>query len=146
MRPPLKKGMMGAETGAPPQTARKGARNMEQKELSYRQEGDYLVPDLQPPEDSGRTYGKYGMLRKTYLKEHRRGTYSALMLQGTLTDHLAEVDEAAREQVSQLVETMKMEAGLTEELKSNDPMEWVGRMNTLKQRAEEMVLAELVYT
>lgn len=113
-------------------------------ELKYKQMGEYLVPDL-TLEESGETYGKYGMLRLTYLKEHRRGTYSALLVQSKLTPHLVEIDRTAREQVEQTMEAMKGEAGLTEELKASDPMDWTGRMNALKNQAEEIVLAELIY-
>lgn len=116
----------------------------EEKTLAYRQEGDYLIPDLDLP-DSGRTYGKYGMLRRTYLQERRPGTYSAMLLQGTLWDHLADVDEAAQEQVSRTLEAMKREAGATEDLKARDMMAWVGLVNNLKQRAEEQVLPDLIY-
>lgn len=112
--------------------------------ISYRREGEYQIPSLEL-EESGGSYGKYGMLRLSYLKEHRRGTYSYLLTQGALTAHLAEIDRTAREQVMQTVEAMKAEAGVTEELKARDMLEWTGRVNALKQQAEELVLRELIY-
>lgn len=118
---------------------------MELRELTYHQEGDYLIPDLEIPEDSGRTYGKYGELRKKFLQEHRKGSYSAMLLRCTLTDHLADVDEVAREQVEQLCKDMALQEGVTEELKARDMLAWVGKVNSIKQRAEEIVLQSLIY-
>ncbi|MEA4954843.1 MAG: TnpV protein [Pseudoflavonifractor sp.] len=117
---------------------------MEDKTIKYVKSGEYLLPDLTLGE-SGETYGKYGMLRKTFLKEHREGTYDALLMQGKLTAHLAEIDRTAQEQVEQMIESMKAAAGVTEELKAQDMTEWVGRLNALKNQAEEVVLRELIY-
>ena len=97
--------------------------------LSYTLHGDYYFPNLIINEEKA-TYGKYGMLRKRYLKEHKLGYYQYLMLSGKLTEHLNQVDREARETVERLVEQMKEE----------NPMEWVRRMNNIKVRAEEMVL------
>ena len=113
--------------------------------ISYQREGEFLIPNL-VQEGSSVNYGKYGMLRLSYLKENRQGTYSALLTQGELSAHLAEIDRVAREQVMDTVEAMKEKAGVTEELKARDMLEWTGRVNALKQQAEELVLRELIYT
>lgn len=126
------------------QKKQKGAVNMEEKTLNYRQEGEYLVPDL-TVEDSGRTYGRYGRLRKKHLQAYHKGTYSAMLLSGKLLDHLADVDEAAMDQMETICRDMMKQEGVTEALKARDMMEWVGRVNNIKARAEEMVLADLIY-
>ena len=113
-------------------------------ELTYRQEGNYLIPNLyldQPQEAPG----KYGMLRKRFLKEHQNGIYTGMLLKGTLQSHLLEIDRTAREQVEQLMDGMAKAEGVTEALKASDQMAWVGRMNNIRQRAEEIVLRELIY-
>lgn len=113
-------------------------------ELTYRQEGNYLIPNLyldQPQEAPG----KYGLLRKHFLKEHQRGIYTGMLLNGTLQGHLLEIDRIAREQVEQTMDTMAKTEGVTEALKARDQMAWVTRMNNIKQRAEEVVFRELIY-
>lgn len=107
--------------------------------LSYTLHGDYYFPNLIINEEKA-TYGKYGMLRKRYLKEHKLGYYQYLMLSGKLTEHLNQVDREARETVERLVEQMTEKQGVTEQMKEENPMEWVRRMNNIKVRAEEMVL------
>lgn len=84
-------------------------------------------------------YGKYGMIRKSFLKEHRPAKYQYLLLTGKLTGHLNQVDKEAREQVEMLVEQMAEREGVTEKMKAEQPMEWVGRMNTIKNAAEEII-------
>lgn len=113
--------------------------------LDYRQEGDQLVPTL-TMETTTPTIGKYGQMRREYLKEHRRGSYSALLSSGTLMEHLREIDQRARELVVDLMTAMMLEANVTEALKATDPMEWVGLMNNFRVTAEETVLAELIYS
>jgi len=113
-------------------------------ELSYRQAGNYLIPNLyldQPQEAPG----KYGLLRKRFLKEHLRGIYTGMLLNGTLQEHLLEIDRAAREQVEQMMDAMAKAEGVTEALKARDQLTWVARMNSIKQRAEEVVFRELIY-
>ena len=112
--------------------------------LSYTLHGDYYLPDLAVNEEE-LTYGKYGMLRKQFLKEHRSARYQYLVLTGKLTEHLNQVDKEVREKVEMLVEQMAEQWGVTEELKMQDQMEWVRRMNNIKNVAEEMVLLEMVY-
>lgn len=106
--------------------------------IEYIQNGDYLIPNIVLPEKEYRI-GKYGLLRKSFLKEHRKGTYSAMLLAGTLYDHLQEVDEQAREYVSRVVKEMAAREGVDEALKARDQMEWVRRMNGIRARAEERV-------
>ena len=114
-------------------------------ELSYRQNGDYLIPDIEMDEQPTEVIGKYGMMRKAFLKAHRSGTYNALLLQNRLTEHLLEIDRTAREQVEQTMAQMAKAEGVTEELKASDPMKWTGLMNNIRHSAEETVLAELIY-
>ena len=118
----------------------KGALNME---LTYRRSGDYRLPNLDVPEAP--EVGKYGMLRRSYLANHRRGIYTGMLLTGELNNHLAEIDQEATEMVERLTARMAREQGVTEELKASDQMKWVGLMNNIKAAAEEVALAEIVY-
>ena len=111
--------------------------------LSYTLHGDYYLPDLAMNEEEP-TYGKYGMLRKQFLKVHRPARYQYLLMTGELTAHLNRVDQEAREQVKTLVKQMVKKQGV-EQLKMQDLMKWVGLMNNIKACAEEIVLQELVY-
>ena len=115
-------------------------------ELSYRQNGDYLIPDIEMDTQPTEVIGKYGMMRKVFLKEHRSGTYNALLLQNRLTEHLLEIDRTAREQVEQTMAQMAKAEGVTESLKARDQMAWVQQMNNIKSRAEETVIAEIVHS
>ena len=112
--------------------------------LSYRLHGDYYLPDLAVNEEEP-TYGKYGMLRKQFLKEYRSAKYQYLLLTGKLTEHLNQIDQEAREQMEILMEQMAEKQGVTEKLKAQDQMEWVRLMNNIKTSAEEIVLKNLVY-
>ena len=112
--------------------------------LSYTLHGDYYIPDLKLNEEEP-TYGKYGVLRKEFLKEYRSAKYQYLLLTGKLPTHLNQVDQEAREQVWMLVEQMAEKQGVTEQLKMQDQMKWVGLMNGIKACAEEIVLKERVY-
>ena len=102
-------------------------------------------PDLYLPEETEYPIGKYGMLRKTYLEEHRKGLYLELVLAGKLNEHLHQVDEECNQMMDRLVEQMKEKQGVTEELKMQNQMAWVGRMNNIRACAEEIVLKEIVY-
>lgn len=115
-------------------------------ELTYRQSGDYLIPNLEMDEQPTGGIGKYGRMRKAFLKEHRKGTYNELLLTGKLDEHLLETDRLARTQVEQIVERMAKAEGVTEELKARDQMKWVGLMNNLLHTAEEIVLQEVIYS
>ena len=116
----------------------------EKNGLSYTLYGDYYFPDLEINEEEP-TYGKYGIMRKQFLKEHRSARYQYLVLTGKLTEHLNQVDKETREKVEMLVEQMAERWGVTEELKLQDQMEWVRRKNNIKNIAEELVLMEIIY-
>ena len=116
----------------------------EKNGMSYTLHGDYYLPDLVLREEEP-TYGKYGMLRKQFLKEHRSARYQYLLLTGKLNEHLNQTDQEAREQVETLMEQMTEKQGVTEKLKAQDQMKWVRLMNNIKASAEEMVLREILY-
>mgnify|MGYP000842065777 FL=1 len=115
----------------------------EKNGLSYTLHGDYYLPDLVLNEEEP-TYGKYGMLRKQFLKEHKSARYQYLLLTGKLNEHLNQIDQEVREQVETLMEQMTEKQGVTEELKAQDQMEWVRLMNNIKASAEEIVLKNMV--
>ena len=116
----------------------------EKNGLSYTLHGDYYLPDLEINEEEP-TYGKYGIMRKQFLKEHRCARYQYLVLTGKLTEHLNQVDKEAREKVEMLMEQMAEQWGVTEELKMWNQMEWVRRMNNIKNIVEESVL-KIIYS
>ena len=113
-------------------------------DLTYTRNSDYLFPALYL-EDANLPIGKYGLLRKSYLKEHNRGWYSSLLLTGKLDAHLAEIDRTCTERVELIMNQLAQREGVTEALKAADQMEWVRRMNSIQSWAEEIVLSELVY-
>ena len=123
--------------------SQKGASHMENN-LTYTRNGDYLIPDLNLTEQPSKPLGKYGRMRKTYLKEHRPILYNQLLMSETLYPHLQEIDETANSRLEQMMPRLAEAAGATEELKARDPMQWVGLMNTCKAQAEEILLAELI--
>lgn len=100
-----------------------------------------LVLDTSPPG----SLGKFGRMRKRYLEQRRDGTFTALVLSGTLTRHLLDIDQAARDQMTALISQLAAAEGVTESLKAADQMEWLRRMNSIRHRAEEMVKHELIY-
>ena len=113
--------------------------------ISYTLVEDGLYyPELYLPEEIGYLIGKYGMLRKSYLKEHRKGLYLELVLSGKLNKHLHQVDEECNQMMYRLMEQMKEAHGVTEKLKMQNQMEWVGKMNNIRACAEEMILKEIV--
>ena len=112
---------------------------------TYRQEGDYLIPNLTLPDEPEYQIGKYGHLRRSYLKEYHPVLYANFLTSGTLHRHLAEIDQACNERMEIIVSDMAKQEGVTESLKAADQMEWVCRMNNIRSRAEEIVLTELVY-
>ena len=113
---------------------------------TYTQVGDVLIPDLvMDPQPEGEI-GVWGWRRKRYLKEHRKGVYNAMLLNGTLTQHLIDTNEAAFDLMDSLVKQMAKKEGVTEVLKRQDQMEWVRRMNNIRNRAEEIVRNDLIYT
>ena len=112
-------------------------------ELTYTMQGDYLIPNLTVPESP--KLGKYGMLRRTFLRKHRDGIYTGMLLNGTLNSHLEEVDRQAQKMLDDLTEQMKVLNGVTEQLKAEDQMQWVQMMNSIRHSAEEVILNDLIY-
>ena len=115
-------------------------------ELTYRQVGDYLIPNLELDKQPEGEIGAYGWMRKRYLKEHKKGIYSKLLLNGTLQKHLLEINEQALDMMESLTKQMAKNEGVTEQLKLTNQMAWVQRMNNIRNRAEEIVRAELIYS
>ena len=114
-------------------------------ELTYTEKNGLLIPDLVLDEQPSGSLGKYGRMRKRYLEQKHDGTLSALVLSGKLTQHLQNIDQAARDQMATLIRQLAAAEGVTESLKAADQMEWLRRMNSICHRAEEMVKHELIY-
>ena len=114
-------------------------------EITYTRQGDYNLPNLLPPQEGPVPHGKYALLRRQFLKEHRRITYTNLLTSGKLSSHLAEIQQTAQRRMEQMVAQMAKENGVTEELKERDQMKWVCMMNNLQNAAEEIILKELIY-
>ena len=114
--------------------------------LTYTRNGDYQIPDLKLTEQPEKPLGKYGRMRKAYLKDHRPLIYNQLLLTEKLYPHLIEIDETAQSRLEQMMPQLAKDAGATEELKASDPMRWVGLMNTCKAQAEEILMAELIHS
>ena len=112
---------------------------------TYTQFGDYLLPDLKLPEEEQQPIGVWGQRHWRYLKEHRRASYATLLTSGKLNGYLADIDRQAEELFSRLVKQMAEAEGVTERLKADNQMEWVGGMNNIRHRAMEIVKAELIY-
>ena len=112
---------------------------------TYTQVGDYLLPDLKLPEEDQQPIGVWGQRHWRYLKEHRRATYATLLTSGKLNGYLADIDRQAEELFSRLVKQMAEAEGITEHLKADNQMEWVRRMNNIRNRAMEIVNSELIY-
>ena len=113
--------------------------------LTYEKCGDYLIPNLIPDPEPERELRKFGLMRKSYLENHRRGIYSGLLLSGELKKHLLMIQEQAEERFDLLVEQMAKREGVTEQLKAQNQMLWVQRMNSIRARAEEIVREEIIY-
>ncbi len=115
--------------------------------LTYTRYGDYYIPDIKLSDNAeNKSLGKYGRMRKAYLKEHRPFLWNDLILSEMLFPHLYEIDETANRRMEQLMSELVKLNGITEELKARDQMTWVSLMNSCKAQAEEMILSELVYT
>ncbi len=117
----------------------------EQMGGTYRQAGDYFIPNLTLPDTGNYQISKYGRMRRTYLKEHRKVLYTNLVTKGTLFQHLVEIDQSCNKRMDIIVSAMAKQEGVTEALKASNQMEWVRRMNSIRSRAEEIILTELVY-
>ena len=113
--------------------------------IQYQKSGDYYLPNLVIEETEHQPIGKYGRMRKRYLKDHRPVLYSNMLLEDKLFQHLAEIDQACENRMELIIRQMKAQEGVTEALKAADQMEWVRRMNSIQNRAEEIVQQELVY-
>ena len=116
---------------------------MEDMEIQYRQEGDYLIPDLQITDTTDRPIRKYGSMRRRYLEEHDNVMYMTLLIQGNLMEHLADIEETAQEQIKSMIEEMLKHEPAPD--KRTDQMGWVGHMNALHMMAEEVVTKNLIY-
>lgn len=114
------------------------------QELTYHWEEDYLIPDLEPPEAP--RVGKYGTMRHKYLRTYHRGVFDGMLLDGSLNAHLEEIDRQANEMMERIITKMAQQEGVTEDLKAHDQMAWVVAMNSIKSRADEIVLNDLIYT
>ena len=112
-------------------------------EMQYIRMGDYFIPDLELPQES-RPIGRWGRMRREYLREHKPIQYNCLLLSGKLWTYLADLNEQAQDRLDRIIEQMKTAEGITEALKASDPMAWVQRMNNIRNRAEEIILQELI--
>ena len=118
-----------------------------QNTISYRRVGDYLIPNLRlPPEEATITLGKWGMLHKDYLLNHKKVVFNTLLMQGKLYQHCAEIETQAQDMFDSLVEQMKATEGVTEQLKEENQLKWVCRMSNIESRAREFICNELIYT
>ena len=113
--------------------------------ITYRRVGDYKIPNIALPAEANKPLGAWGLKRKDYLMKHKRVQFNIMLMNGTLWNHLAEVDEQASDMFSRLVEQMKVNEGINEQLKEDNQMEWVARMNNIEARAREMVNNDLIY-
>ena len=114
--------------------------------IQYRRVGDYLIPNLiLPPEETPITLGKWGMMHKSYLEKHKKVFFSLLLSQGKLYQHCAEVENQARDMYDTLIEQMKANEGVTEALKEQNQWEWIQRMSNIQQRANEIVINEIIH-
>lgn len=116
-----------------------------QNGLDYELNGDYYFPVLTAPETDSRPIGKWGRMHLAYLKEHKPGLYSHLILSGKLYRHLAELNDQAQARLEVIIRQMQRSEGVDEKMKAQDQMLWVGRMNSIRDRAEEIILAELIF-
>lgn len=113
--------------------------------IEYVRQGDCYIPNLTVPDETEYQIGKYGSLRRTFLKEHHNWLYSTMLMQGTLLKHLAEIDETCHSTLKDMMSKMAEQEGVTEQIKATDQMAWVQKMNSIKHRAEEFILSEYVY-
>ncbi len=119
--------------------------SFEQNGGTYRMVGDYRIPNITLPAEANKPLGMWGLKRKDYLMRHKRVQFNIMLMTGTLLTHLAEVDEQASDMFSRLVEQMKVKEGVTEQLKADNQMEWVARMNNIKNCATETINSEFIY-
>lgn len=113
--------------------------------IEYHLGGDYYIPNLVMPKQEKITLNKYGRMRLNYLKENKKAEYSIMLMDGTLNNHLKEIQETANTRVEQTIKQLKEKSNLTEDMKNTDMLYWVGMMNNYKNQAEEIVFNELIY-
>ena len=113
--------------------------------IEYRLEGDYYIPNIVAPKQEKIVLNKYGRMRLEYLKEHKKEEYTILLINGTLSTHLKEIQETAQTRVEQIIDHLKEKSNLAEDMKNTDVLYWVGTMNSIKSQAEEIVFNELIY-
>ena len=113
--------------------------------IEYVRQGDYYIPNLVLPKQKKIHLNKYGRMRLNYLKEHKKAEYTIMFIENTLIDHLEEIQETATKRVDEIINKLKAQSNLTEDMKNTDMLYWVGSMNAIKQQAEEIVLNELIY-
>ena len=114
------------------------------QELNYIRCGDYYIPDIRLPEET-RPIGRWGRMHRDYIKEHKSIRFNDLCLSGELWTYLADLNEQAQSRLELIIEQMKVAEGVTEELKAANQMAWVGAMNSIRNRAEEIILREMIY-
>lgn len=113
--------------------------------IEYHLEGDYYIPTLAMPKQEKITLNKYGRMRLKYLKEYKKAEYTIMLMEGTLNTHLKEIQETANDRVQQVINELKAQSNLTEDMKNTDMLYWIGTMNSIKAQSEEIVFSELVY-
>ena len=113
--------------------------------IEYHLEGDYYIPNLALPKQEKVTLNKYGRMRLKYLKENKNAEYSIMLMDGTLTKYLKEIQETAQKRVNQIINQLKEKSDLTEDMKNTNMLYWVGTMNAIKNQAEGLVISELIY-
>ena len=114
--------------------------------IEYHLEGDYYIPNLIMSKQEKITLNKYGRMRLKYLKEHKKSDYTIMLMSGTLSTHLKEIQETADNRVQQIINKLKAKSNLTEDMKNTDMLYWGGTMNAIKTQAEEIVFSELIYS
>lgn len=117
----------------------------EKNGLEYTRVGDYYIPNLVMPIQEKIVLNKYGRLRLKYFKEHKKADYTIMLIEGTLNKHLKEIQETAENRLNMIINNIKEESNLTEDMKNTDMLYWVGTMNTIKGQAEEIIYNELIY-
>ena len=121
----------------------KGASTM--REITYTKQGDYLIPNITLPKQPELPLGRYAMMRRRFLEQHRQATYMTLLTTCTLNRHLYDIEQTALRRLEQITAQLTAQQGVTETLKERDPMQWVQRMNNIRGQAEEMILDQLIY-
>ena len=119
-------------------------KKIHQNGISYTLVGEYYIPDLELPEES-RPIGRWGRMHKVFLQEHKPGQYNELLLSGKLWTYLADLNEQADDRLTRIISQMQAAEGVTEELKACDQLAWVGAMNSIRSRAEEIIRSEMIY-